>query len=44
MQERKEEGKVGAVGEWREAEEVARQEGKNIFFTHEEVLTMPRDK
>ena len=32
MQEREEEGEVGAVGEWREAEEVARQEGKNIFY------------
>ena len=32
MQEREEEGEVGAIGEWREAEEVARQEGKNIFY------------
>ena len=44
MQEREEEGEVGAVWEWREAEEVARQEGKNFFITHKEVLTMPRDK
>ena len=39
MQEREEEGEVGAIGEWRDAEEVARQEGKNIFITH-----MPRYK
>ena len=44
MQEREEEGEVGAIGEWREAEEVARQEGKNIFFTHKEVLTSKSPK
>ena len=44
MQEREEEGEVSAIGEWRKAEEVARQEGKNIFITHKEVFTMPRDK
>ena len=44
MQEREEEGEVSAIGEWEKAEEVARQEGKNIFITHKEVLTMPRDK
>ena len=32
MQEREEEGEVGAIGEWREAEEVARQEGKKFFY------------
>ena len=32
MQEREEEGEVSAIGEWGKAEEVARQEGKNIFY------------